>query len=134
MVKLFEIVGDDPEERRRREQARSVRIGELILALEHQTYKNIPGTVNSYRYDSANTTTGTQGHFHVFAKRNGKGEQLYAVNMDGSGHDGSSGTTISRKQADYLRSKGVQVPLNLTLESIDYDDLNGEEYTFVILE
>ena len=134
MVKLFEILGEDSEEHRRREQLKSVRLGELVLALEHQTYKIIPGTTLSYRFDPANTNTRTQGHFHVFAKRNGKGGQLFAVNMDGSGHDGSSGTTISRKQADYLQSKGVQVPLNLTLESIDYSDLNSEEFFILILD
>ncbi|GAB6057107.1 hypothetical protein JCM31598_02240 [Desulfonatronum parangueonense] len=51
----------------------------------------IPGTKNSYRVDPENITTRTIKHSHVYAKPKGEGKFIYAVNIDGSGHDGSSG-------------------------------------------
>ena len=110
------------------------RLQKLMFALEHLTYKPISGTKNSYRIDPQNTTTKTQKHAHVYAKPNGEGKQLYSVNIDGSGHDSSSGTVISVKHADHFRSLGFDIPDNFTLESIDYEQLNPENYEICILE
>lgn len=108
------------------------RISELSLAFEHYIYKDIPGTKNSFRLDSPNTSTMTQKHAHVYAKRNGGGKELYSVNLDGSGHDGFSGTAIPQKHADHFRSIGFSIPDNLTLESIDYEMLNPDLYEICI--
>ena len=48
--------------------------------------------------------------------------RTYSVNVNGKGHDGSSGKTIPARHADYLRGQGYKVPLNLTLESIDFEN------------
>lgn len=106
----------------------------LVLALEHQTYKSMPGTRNSLRLDSPNTNTGTQRHAHVYAKPNGGGAQLYSVNVDGSGHDGSSGEVISTRHAEHLRGLGFSIPDNLTLESLDIEALSPELYEICILD
>ena len=105
--------------------------GLLTLTLEHQVYKLIPGTRNSYREDPANTNSNTLKHAHVFAKPKGNGKQLYSVNIDGSGHDGYSGTTISSKHADFFTDKGYSIDSTLTLESME-DNLDSYEY-FILL-
>lgn len=108
-------------------------LAELTLTLEHITYKDIPGTNNSVRHDKAKTNTKTQNHAHVFAKRNGNGKELFSVNMDGTGHDGSSGTTISSRQAEYLRNAGYTIPDNLTLESLTYESISESDFEFLVL-
>jgi hypothetical protein len=130
MKLLREIMNEIELEKKERES----RIKQLSLALEHLTYKNIPDTNNSYRQDAANTNTKTEKHVHVYAKHDGKGKELYSVCLSGKGHDGSSGVVISQKHADYFRSCGYQVPQNLTLESIDFSEINEFEYKICILE
>ncbi|WP_353238099.1 hypothetical protein [Limnohabitans sp.] len=109
-------------------------VNTLILALEHNTYKSIPGTKNSFRIDSQNTNTMTQRHAHVYAKLEGKGEQLYSVNVDGSGHDGSSGRVIPKAHASHFRNLGFAIPDNLTLESIDLKNLNPLRCEFCVFD
>ncbi len=89
--------------------------------LEHQTYKKISGTNQSYREDSANTNSKTQQHVHVYAKLKGQGNQLYSVNMDGTGHDGNHGKKIPKKHADYFREKGYNIDQNNILENQNLD-------------
>ena len=106
---------------------------DLTIALEHVTYKNIQGTNNSVRHDKGKTSTKTQDHAHVFAKRNGQGKQLFSVNMDGTGHDGSSGTKISASHAEYLRGVGYTIPDSLTLESLSYESMDKGDFEFLII-
>lgn len=113
--------------------ARIKNFKELSISLEHHTYKDIPGTRNSLRIDPQNTNTLTQRHAHVYAKPKGRGNQIYSVNMDGSGHDGSSGTVIPANHADYLRSVGFTIPGNLSLESLDFESLSPELYEICML-
>jgi len=105
-----------------------------ILLCEHKIYKNINGTKKSYREDSENTNSNTQKHVHVYAKRNGNGKELYSVNIDGTGHDGSRGKEISKKEADFFRDKGYKINLNNLLESIDFEQMTLENYQFIIIE
>lgn len=128
-MKLLRQILNDIEAKERRSN-----LTKLSIALEHQTYKLIPGTRNSYRVDPQNTNTTTQRHVHVYAKPNGAGNQLYSVNLDGSGHDGSSGTLIPVGHAEYFRSIGFTIPDNLALESIDIDGLDPEIFEICILE
>lgn len=104
------------------------------LVLEHLTYKNIPGTKNSYRLDAGNTNTLTKKHAHVYAKQKGGGSELYSVNIDGSGHDGYSGTQIPKRHADYLTTIGFQIPGNLTLESLSVDRLTTDLFEIFTLK
>ena len=115
------------------DEAKEKNLTELCIALEHHTYKNIPGTRNSSRVDSQNTNTLTQRHAHVYARPNGGGKQLYSVNLDGSGHDGSSGTVIPANHAEHLRRLGFEIPVNFTLESLDFSSLSPELYEICIL-
>lgn len=108
-------------------------IMKLIELFEHQTYKNIPGTKSSYREDPANTNTVTQKHAHTFAKQKGKGSQLYSVNINGSGHDGSSGTEISQSHADFFRGKGYKIDSSNILESINLIDLDPNDFELITL-
>ena len=105
----------------------------LIELFEHQIYKNIPGTKNSYREDPGNTNTMTQQHAHTYAKPKGKGVQLYSVNIDGSGHDGSSGTGIPSAHADFFRNKGYEIDNSNILESITLSDLDPDQFELVTL-
>ncbi len=105
---------------------------EKILLYEHEIYKSIPGTKKSYRQDSENTNTMIQKHSHIYAKPKGGGKELYAVNIDGSGHDGSSGIEIPFVQADYLRSIGYDINSSNILESMILDSLNKEQFSLVI--
>lgn len=128
-MKLLREILNSIEEKKKEE----VFLQELTLALEHQTYKQIPGTNNSFRQDSENTSSKTQKHAHVYAKRNGEGKELYSVNFDGSGHDGSSGIVIPKKHAEYFRGIGYDIASNLTLESLSFSDLDPEEFSFCYL-
>ena len=135
-MKLFEIL--NAENKKTDEQLKEdliiTRLNDLSLSLEHHTYKTIPGTKNSYRQDSQNTNTKTQKHAHVYAKPNGNGKQLYSVNIDGSGHDGCSGVVIPASHAKHFRELGYEIPDNLTLEGLDYSDLNPDDFEICILE
>jgi hypothetical protein len=101
--------------------------------LEHEAYKTIPKSTASYRKDPGNTNTKTQEHVHVYAKPKGKGDEMYAMNKDGSGHDGHSGKEIPKSHADYFRSKGYNVKENNILECIEIDD-PGRFSFFVLIE
>lgn len=106
---------------------------ELIELFEHQTYKNIPGTKSSFREDPGNTNTMTQQHAHTYAKPKGRGAQLYSVNLDGSGHDGSSGLSIPTTHADFFRSKGYEIDKSGILESINLADLDPKKFELITL-
>lgn len=107
---------------------------ELIELFEHHKYKNIPGTKNSYREDPGNTNTLTSKHSHVYAKPKGRGSELYSVNIDGSGHDGSSGTEIPSSHAEFFRSKGYNIPNDNILEGLILSESISEEYELLIFE
>ena len=99
---------------------------------EWNCFSLIPGTKNSYTEHPANTSTLTQKHAHVYAKPKGGGKQLYAVNLDGTGHDGSSGTLLSDKHAAYFRSLGYTLPENNILETVSLSQLDSDDFTLII--
>ncbi|MDD4963627.1 MAG: hypothetical protein PHI11_06890 [Gallionella sp.] len=94
----------------------------LLLGLESisesANYDRVPKTQMSVRFDNGKTNKMTKDHAHVFARPNGQGKELFAVNIDGSGHDGSSGKAIPRKVGEFLKDKGYAMPLNLVIESM----------------
>ena len=116
------------------ESERAKRLEQLKLSLEHHTYKEIPGSTNSYRLDPPRTSAMTQRHAHVYAKRGGSGKELYSVNIDGTGHDGSSGTLIPAKHADFFRTQGFNISMTNSLESIDFNSEIDDEYVLLLLE
>ncbi len=69
---------------------------------------------------------------HVYGR---KGDQIVAINSDGSGHDGSSGKPVPSKVADLARALGFQVPSSNLLESMGIGDNLGElDELIVIIE
>lgn len=95
---------------------------------EHKIYQRIPGTNNSYREDKANKNTKTLKHAHVYARQNGSGMELYSVNIDGRGHDGSSGIPVPATHADYFRSLGYRIPPTNILECRDIATIKAEDF------
>ena len=87
------------------------------LVLEFKQYKSIPGTTKTYRIDAANTNTMTQKHIHVFYD----GEQIYAMNVDGTPHDGSK-CVLSKKDQKFLKDMGFTVPQDGILELYTFKD------------
>jgi len=86
---------------------------ESELLLEWEQYKKIPKTSLTYRFDTENTNTKTTDHIHVFQGNN----QLYAVNNDGSPHDGSR-ARLGKREMKFLKSLGFNPPKDGILEWI----------------
>jgi len=116
------------------ENQRKEAVTKLTTLFEHEVYKRIPGTANSFRQDPANTNTQVQRHSHVYAKLNGGGQELYSVNLSGSGHDGSSGIPIPDTHAAFFRSKGYDIKPDNILESLNLEQLQEGMYRLVLLE
>jgi len=114
------------------EQAENLLL-EQIQLFEHIVYKTIPGTRNSYREDPNNTNTRTIRHSHTYAEPNGRGRELYAVNIDGSGHDGSSGIEIPSAHADFFRGLGYNINQNNILESLDFNNISNLNYSLILI-
>jgi len=101
---------------------------EFLLVVESKSLnesriEKIPGSNKTGRYEPGNTNTRTQDHYHVFA---GPGNQLYAINRDGSPHDGSR-ARLGGKEVAFFRGKGFIVPDNGMLEWITLSQ--GKAYT-----
>jgi hypothetical protein len=107
---------------------------EWCLLFEHEIYKLIPGTRNSVRADPGNTNTMTLPHSHVYAKSRGRGKEIYAVNIDGSGHDGSSGRAIPARHANYFRDQGYAIPATNILEDLNLDLLEEDRFSLIVLQ
>lgn len=116
------------------ENKRDEAISQLTILFEYGYYKRVPGTENSYRQDSENTSTRVQRHSHVYAKLNGKGKKLYSVNVSGSGHDGSSGIEISAPHADFFRKKGYGIKSDNFLEKLSLEQLQKEAHLLILFE
>lgn len=79
------------------------------------------GNIELGKQYSANKHTGHiddgQQHLHIYAGQT----QIAAVNADGSGHDGYSGTRLPNKVAKAIRAKfpDFNIPSNNILESLN---------------
>lgn len=124
IMKLYEIFEKNIEHETSRQRCR---------LFEHKLYKQIPGTSPSYREDPGNADTMTLKHAHTYAKPDGKGKQLYSVNVDGSGHDGASGVGISKLHADHFRGKSYEIPEDNALESWSIDMLEPNSTELIVL-
>lgn len=69
----------------------------------------------SYRKDKPNGTPGpgNQYHWHIYCY----GVECFAVNIDGTGHDGYHNVRISQELADFLRSKGANIKATNIIET-----------------
>jgi len=106
---------------------------QAISLLEYQVYKRIPKTSNYYRLDNGKINKSTLKHAAVYANSEGKGKELYAVNIDGSGHDGSSGKEIPKRHADHFRNIGFTIADNNILENLYLNSDELFEYEIKIL-
>ncbi len=59
--------------------------------------------------------------------------QLYSLNTNGSGHDGSSGIEIPQTHADFFRGLGYEIDQSNILESIELSCLDPNKYELVTL-
>jgi hypothetical protein len=98
----------------------------IAMIVEGSTYFNDPP--DSYRRDTRHTPQGMT-HMHVFRNKN----QMGVVNLDGSGHDGSSGKILYRRQGDFVRSKGFNLPKNNVIAS-DLNESYEPLYVVIISE
>lgn len=97
----------------------NAKLRSLELLLEYDNYRPFPPTKCVYRLDSANNAPGQQQHIHVYADQKHQ-HQLYAINIDGTPHDGSK-CVLSKKHQQALTNIGFQVPSNGILEWVDLD-------------
>jgi len=131
-MKLSELLGKhDLKIEKANTLSEKVSLLGLEYIAESNDYQRIPKTQMSARFDKGDTNKSTKDHAHIFAKQNGQGKQLLAINIDGTGHDGSSGKTIPKKVGDFLKTNGYIVPLNYVVESISISE--ALEDTFIIL-
>ena len=105
--------------------------GKQIL-LEYQEYKPITGTRKSYRIDKASSFTQVQKHAHVFAKPNGEGKELYAVNLDGTGHDGSK-YQMEPYEIKFFKDLGFKIPDNGLIECRTFLLSTSKDELFILL-
>ena len=94
------------------------------LLLEHNAIKNFRNSTNRYYFHPEQTNPPVKAHYHIIPVR-GK-EEIYAVNMDGTAHHKvNKGYQISKKEADELRSLGVNIKNDNIIEHLDF--LEGDE-------
>lgn len=68
----------------------------------------IPGSKYSYRIDRpfGEQKPGNMKHIHILVK----GKDMFAMNVDGTAHDGSHNVLIPKDVSDFMKKKGFQVP------------------------
>jgi hypothetical protein len=93
------------------------------LLLEWEQYKKIPKTKLTYRFDKGRDQPGFLDHIHVYLGKTKN--QIYAINIDGSPHDGSK-ARLSKHEINFLKKIGFTPPENGILEWITLD--NSKEY------
>jgi hypothetical protein len=81
---------------------------------EHELYKSIPKSTFKFRIDKAYPQFNIQRHIHIYDK---KGNEIYSVNFDGTGHDGHHNELLSNTIADFLRDLGFSIRSNNLIES-----------------
>ena len=88
--------------------------GELIVEKKDK-FPQIPGTRYSFRKDNPRGIPGpgNQQHIHIYALDT---TELFAINIDGSAHDGCHGAKIPEEIAQFLIKKGFTVPSNRIIE------------------
>ncbi len=78
-------------------------------------FQKIPGVKKyGYRIDIpfGEQRPGNQKHMHIYVKNN----QIFAINADGSAHDGYHNVKIPDEIVPFIKSKGIVVPPNNIIE------------------
>lgn len=103
----------------------SPNVNEIIL--EHEQYKRFKKTKNLYTYHPEDSSIPVKAHFHIFPS-NSK-DELYSVYVETgkAHHKKNRGYQIPKKEAEELRSLGVQIHKNNILESVKFT-LNEDNY------
>ncbi|HEY0681789.1 MAG TPA: hypothetical protein VGD45_05640 [Steroidobacter sp.] len=104
------------------------------VILEWDPYQSIPGRKETYREDKASTHKHPKKHVHVFAGRGKKRKQLYSINEDGTGHDGSRGKRVDDAIADFFRSKGYTIPEDNILKYLPDHPIDDEPSRLILVE
>lgn len=73
-----------------------------------------------YRLDKSNNAVGQKRHIHVFTDKRGR-HQLYAINYDGTKHDGSK-YKLNKKHIEALKKLGITHPEDGLLEWESFTD------------
>ncbi len=89
--------------------------------------KRILGTRKVAVYNTCNISTATKDHYHVFADKR-KNNQLYAINRDGTPHDGSR-AQLSKRERDFFNSQGFYVAADGLLEFVEL--LPSTRYVYI---
>lgn len=86
-----------------------------LIVERKDKFPQIPGTRYSFRKDNPRGTPGpgNQTHIHIYAPNK---DELFAINIDGSAHDGCHGAKIPKEIAKFLTDKGFKVPKNHIIE------------------
>lgn len=117
-LRLQELANIENDSRNLYAVAISFQIGDIIL--EHKDFKKFNKSQNRYTYHPENLDIPVKAHYHVHPPRGDK--ELYAVNIDGTAHHKKNrGIQIPRKEADELRSLGVDIRTDRIIESYDFD-------------
>lgn len=117
-----------------KEAQRQEALSRTYSLFEHETYKGISGTTNSYRQDPAKTTWLPQKQVHVYAKRKGGGKELYSVIIDGRHHAGPGEYAVPARHAGYLRGLGYSIPNENILECILLDANDKDVYALLLMD
>ena len=92
------------------------------LVIEAKTfYYPIPGLKHyTHRYDKVfgEQKPGHQNHVHVFYD----GKEMFAINADGSAHDGCHQVRIPYELNPFLQKKGIAIPPNNIIEMFNVSD------------
>lgn len=102
-----------------------------ILNEKRQKGKIDLGGPHSARKDPACIPI-SKKHLHILKGMN----QIFAINYDGTGHDGSTGYKISNKLADKMRDTfpDIRIPDNNVIESINICDIDEKDERIVLLK
>jgi hypothetical protein len=95
------------------------RTGEMPIPLTEAQHRGFPlGGKYSAQLHKAHIPQG-QDHLHIHSKKN----QLFALNTDGTAHDGSHGAYIPNKVADAIRQHYPDfiLPPDNLIESVPFD-------------
>ena len=122
-VKRFEeLVEHNTKKEEKKYYAIQLSLGsddESLHLFEHLKLKQFISTRNRYTYHPEQSHIPVKAHYHVFPP-NSDTKELYAVNMDGTAHHKRNrGIQIPSKEADELRSMGVQIDASNILEMIE---------------
>ncbi len=97
-----------------------LRMGGNAKIIEAKTsFNQIPGAkYYTYRFDRpfGEQKPGNQGHFHIFKR----GDELFAINVDGTGHDGCHKIRIPDDIVPFLKDKGVVIPKDQIIEMLTF--------------